>query len=114
MEEELQKKFMDIVNEMIQNKVDLPKEFRLNYVVACHTDRLGSMIRIDAFLNKEEAVEVLEKRGDYPCGEGKYNWSYHNYYLIKPDDEAETENYDGTEDDEKKKSTGVTRISTNC
>lgn len=100
--EHLQNKFMEIVNEMIEKKVELPDEFRLHYLVACYTDIIGSMIRIDAFLTSEESKKILEERGEYPNGEGKCGWYYHNYYSIIPGYRASTENYDGSECDNRK------------
>src|SRR5438876_647232 len=100
--QDLQTKFIDIVKQMIENKVDLPKDFELFYLITTHSDRAGSMIRIDAFLTEEKAKEIRNFRGKWSSGEGKYGWCYHHYEIVGPDNESSTENYAGRENEDYK------------
>ena len=67
-EEELQLKFMNVVKEMKEAGVDLPNDFKLYFDILEHKDGRGSILRVEAFLLKEN----LESQDRFSGGDGKY------------------------------------------
>lgn len=55
LKEELHQKFMDVVNEMIENNVELHEDFKLSYSVLYYNDRMDNVIHIRPFLKSENA-----------------------------------------------------------
>jgi hypothetical protein len=92
--EKLHKRFMEIVNVMTINNVELPDEFKLHYVITEHSDRRGTVVTINPFLNQSKATayheNVRENTGNHY--EGKY-WSTKYHTIVDSSNEVNLENY---------------------
>lgn len=62
----LQKKFINVVNDMIEHGVDLPNEFELFYVVTEYNDRGGQVLNIKPYINIHSAHENFRESNEFP------------------------------------------------
>ena len=69
---QIQQKFMEIVKEMIEKKIEFPKAYKSFYLITEYHDRRGHGITLKPFLLHENAES---KKPDDQCWEGKYGRS---------------------------------------
>lgn len=101
----LHKRFMNLVNIMAMNNVELPDEFELHYVISEHSDRQGKMVSINPFLNRDKATnyynKVFENTGI--DSEGKYGWYRKYHTIVNSSGRVALENYHTDNEDNKHK-----------
>lgn len=69
---------MNVINKMIQEKIDLPDEFQLHYIILEHKYQYGTMLNINPHLTLESAKS---KCGESNCSAEKYG----NYTVVNSD-----------------------------
>lgn len=87
---ELQEKFMNVVEEMIKENVELPDKFELFYRIMNHSDRQGRVLQIKPFLTQLSATNDCKK--DNIDNSGKY-WSECCYTVEDSNNYVYLENY---------------------
>ncbi len=88
---EIQKKFMETVNEMISHRIKFPKEFKLFYRVMFHSDRQGKVASVKPFLTETDAI--LDCKENVYDDNGRY-WSQKIYKVVDSTNSVSLEYYD--------------------
>ena len=69
---QIQQKFMDIINEMTEKKIEFPKEYKVYYLITEYHDRGGRGITLQPFVSQENAELKIPENKKW---EGKYGIS---------------------------------------